>query len=194
MRDFVFLAIGNQFGICVFVLPTFIDISEWETAYWIWIQKGDSGSLGDAMRSRWGHPGYGDLDIPELSSANACKPLRPIGMKCTELGIPSERPDNAYQRVNPISDSVGLFIFTVDSEWGKTATDDSKVPSLTLSKIRKLPWRRPAPLGYECPSGKRDMVRISGGHHFWHTDSGRTISDHIVTDALWVSSPTTVRH
>ena len=125
---------------------------------------------------------------------HAGEPLYAIGMMCTELGMPLERPDNTDKRVNAISDPTGHFISALYSEERKIMTDVSHVPSLTLSKIRILPRRWPDLLGYGCPLWKRDSVRIPGGDHFKSTDSGRNISDHIVTDSLRASSPSIIRH
>ena len=84
--------------------------------------------------------------------------------------------------------------FSLLLSMGGITTDDTHVPILALSKIRNLPRCRPSRMGYECPSGKRDSVRIFGGHQFRASNSGRNISDHIAIDALWRSSHSIIRH
>lgn len=59
------------------------------------------------------------------------------------------------------------------------------MPSHALSEIWNLPRPWPSRLVYASPLGKRDFVRIFGGHRFWSAVSGRSISEHILTDAIW---------
>ena len=53
----------------------------------------------------------GDFDIAGLPSKNGWLPLYTIGVKCAESRLPPERMGNSNNRINPISDSVGHFVF-----------------------------------------------------------------------------------
>ena len=113
-------------------------------------------------------------------------------MKCSELGIPLGKTNNATKRIANLSDSTGYFVYTVDSEGRKTMTEDSHIPCLTLSKIRNLPWCWPSQLGAEYPLVRRELVHILGGRSFWLSSPWGTIADHIVIDALWRSTPSLI--
>ena len=73
-------------------------------------------------------------------------------------------------------------------------TDDSHIPSLTISKIRDPQWARPTRLGAERPRSNRYVIRLLGGKDFWALSKWRDVSDRIAADALWRSTPSIVRY
>ena len=149
LHGFIHFASSRQFTYWVFILASHIDISEHIADYWDTIERIDSALLGDVLASRWIIMTHGNLSIPELEDGYGWRPLGTIGMRCLDLNISLEQNSRKGKRINPISDSVGQFIFVLSETGQMVMSGDSHIPCLTISEIRQPPWVWPA--------------RISGG-------------------------------
>ena len=101
----------------------------------------------------------GNLNIPELGPGDVRRRLGAAGMRCRELGISLERTDKQLKRTNPISDSVGKFVISVDESGQKITTGDFHIPCLEISRLRGTPWVLPARLGGIHPLSHREAIK-----------------------------------
>ena len=98
------------------ILPSFISIPENDAGQWMSILRVDSALLVDVVSCHWAIPIHGELEVPELSTGEWCRPLTTIGVRFQDVGILLSTDDNRRERITPMSDSVGKFIFAIDEQ------------------------------------------------------------------------------
>ena len=177
-----------------FPLPSHIYVSETDVEFRDTTTRIDSALLGDVMASKRVGLIHGNLNMPELDPVQGWRPLGAIVAGCLELGISLGRTDQLLQRINPISDSVGQFVFSVDETGRGIRTDDSHIPCLAISKLRVTPRLWPTRLGWIRPLDNREAIQVLGGPPFRAAFKGSGISEHNATDALWWSAPPILRY
>ena len=97
------------------------------------------------------------------------------------------------KRITNLSDSAGYFAYAVDSDGRKTMTEDSHIPCFTLSEIRNSHWCWPSQVGAEYPLVRSDLSENNWRAHILAcAQRGGAISEHIVIDALWRSTPSMI--
>lgn len=106
-----------------------------------------------------------------------------MGLECTEKQI---------QRPIQISDSVGQFALSTGDNGQKVLADDPHITSPAISKIRETPWLWPTGLGDGKPLKNREVIRVLRWMDFFALNKVYEISDHIVTDAIWRSTPSII--
>ena len=115
LNDFIYFAPTSHFYYWVFFQPPHIDISEEDASNWTTIARVDSALLGDVLSCRRAVFIQGDLTTPELDPGHGWRHLCAIGVRCREVNLASECSDRQHKRVNPISRSIGKFVFSTDA-------------------------------------------------------------------------------
>ena len=192
MRDFIYFTSPRGFRRCDFILPGHIEILEPDLSPLSSATKVGSAALGDVLSSRWAIL-LRCFGVPGITSWTGRMSICTLGVRCQDLAILPSIAGNVYKRVVPISDSCGHFVFTCDENGAQTMTDDSHIPCLAISKLRKTPRRWPSTVGGLHPLTNRELAHGDGGLDFWTSNRRSGISDHIVFGALCRSAPLVMR-
>lgn len=101
----------------MFVLPSFISTPEDNAEIRSSILRVDISIICDVMGCHGSVFIHGKLDVPELGPGDWRRHLNTIGAKCNDVSIILSTSDNKYKIILPMSDSIGRFIFILDSRW-----------------------------------------------------------------------------
>ena len=125
LHDFAYFSSADLFAYWIFIHPPHIDISELDVSHRATIGRVGSAFLGDVLACRRAALIHGDLTIPELDAGHGWRPLGTIGVRCHETNVALECSNKQIKRINPISGSIGRFVFYGRERSGN---NDQRIP------------------------------------------------------------------